>query len=283
MALIGKVLFPFGWRWCVAGAGVPYALLLIGRIFWKWESPRFLLTKGRISQAEAVLKTMATANGTYLPPGRLISLDSAPVQKRSFLSAYKEIWTSGQTLSVFTMGILFFGQTFGYYGLTNWLNRIIGMKRLDVGLIFLFVIIGVSETIGLIVYKYLIETRGRRLVMITGFVGSAASCCCMQLVETRTPFLLLFALAYFFIIGGWTGLYVTTPELFPTSVRAVSFTIAHCCGKLAGFLSPMIFEYMWDNEWSPMWIMLTIAGSFAVASVTAGLLLIETAGRRLKD
>jgi len=286
MAGLGYFVLPWSWRAFVLGTGAPSAVLFLIRLFWKWESPRFLLGQGRLDEATKVLRVMAKANGRPLPPGQLISLE--PVGKDSkkapWYSSYKSILDAGLTRKVATMSILFFGQTFGYYGLTNWLRKLMVAKGVtNLSTCSMFMIIGVAEIPGLLLSTLLIESKGRRLVFLVNFFGSAISSLLLVFVSGYYSFLAVYALLYFFIVGSWTALYVTTPELFPTTVRASAFTVSHCCGKVAGALSPIFFGSLWDLKVNPMVILLIISGSFGVAALTAAALLMETAGQRLQD
>lgn len=74
-ALMGLVIMSpaaldLGWRWLVAISSLPLGLLLL---LWPVlpESPRWLVSNGRLAEAEAVLQKSALANGVVLPPGRL--------------------------------------------------------------------------------------------------------------------------------------------------------------------------------------------------------------------
>jgi putative MFS transporter len=275
------------WRVFVFACGLPNIGLLVGRLFWKWESPRFLLTKGRLYEATMVLKDMAKFNDKALPPGQLISLESTVAvanEVRPWYSSYVDIWQSGLLLPVATISILFFGQTFGYYGLTIWMRRLIaakGIKNLSTPSMFL--VIGVAELPNLLLTKFLIEKSGRKAVLMVNFLGSSLSSIILIFANSRVPFLVASGLTYFFIVGSWTALYVLAPEMFPTQVRASAFGIAQCVGKLAGFLSPLFFAWLWDTHARPVTIVMIIAGCFVVAALTAAMLLIETSGKRLSD
>jgi len=285
-AAIGYVILPFSWRWFVFASGAPNALLLVARLFWKWESPRFLLGRGDLQGAMRVLEAMSRGNNRPLPPGQLISLDSVgqPQHGRPWYSSYTDIWRAGLALPVATMSLLFFGQTFGYYGLMNWIRKLMVSRGVtDLHPCLLFVIIGAAELPGLLLTTIMIETKGRRLVFLLNFFGSAVASLSLIFVQGRSSFLAVSGLTFFFVVGSWAGLYVTTPELFPTTVRASAFTVAHCSGKLAGFLSPMIFGALWDRQVKPVFILMIVAGSFVMAAITASGLLIETAGKRLQD
>lgn len=227
---------------------------------------------------------MAKQNSRPLPPGQLIALNSVRPVEKPWYATYTDIWSSGLTVPVLTMSTLFFGQTFGYYGLMNWIRKLMVVKGItNLHPCLFFVIIGVAEIPGLFLTTLMIERNGRKLVFLINFFGSAVSTLLLVFVQGQSSFLVVSSITFFFIVGSWTALYVTTPELFPTAVRASAFTIAQGTGKFAGFLSPMIFGYLWDKQVRPLWILLIVASSFMVAAFTAAGLLIETAGKRLQD
>lgn len=227
---------------------------------------------------------MARKNQRPLPPGQLISLTSLRPQQRPWYAPYSDIIGAGLLAPVLTMSMLFFGQTFGYYGLVNWIKKLMVARGItDLSPCMFFTIIGIAELPGLLLTTIMIEKKGRRLVFLMNFFGSAISALCLVFVQGRTSFIAVSGLTFFFIVGSWTALYVTTPELFPTTVRASAFTVAHSSGKLAGLLSPLIFGALWDRGVPPVWILIIIASSFVLAAMTAAGLLIETAGKRLED
>ncbi len=285
LAAAGYFVLPLSWRWFVFIAGLPNAILLICRLFWKWESPRFLIGQGKIKEASYILEQMAKANGKCLPPGQLIAPGPvASKEIRPWYASFVDIWMARLLAPVLTMSVLFFGQTFGYYGLMNWMRKLVIAKGItDLSLCFLYTCVGLAEIPGLLFTTALIKTKGRKLVFLTNFVGSAASSLLLVFVQGRTSFLIVSSMTYFFIVGSWTALYVTTPELFPTSIRASCFAIAHCSGKIAGALSPLFFGVLWDLQVNALWILLIIASSFVLAAITSAFLLVETSGRALQD
>jgi putative MFS transporter len=268
------------WRQFVFFCGLPYAFLFLGRLAWRWESPRFLLTRQKTSEALKVLGVMAKINGTSLPEGELAPI----VITKPTSNGVASIISSGMVIKTMTVSVLFFFQTFSYYGLTTWLRNfatIRGIKNLDP--IHAFLVIGLSELPGLALTTLLIEKAGRRVVLIMNFCGSALCSALLLFVETRGAFLAVSSASYFFIVGCWAAIYISTPELFPTTCRATAFAIAGAVGKLAGILSPHIFGYIWDNKLEPWIAVSTVSGGFLIAALTGIFLMVETSGRCLTD
>ncbi|THD22548.1 hypothetical protein D915_006723 [Fasciola hepatica] len=64
------ILPRFGWRWLVFASAVPLVLFLFLLKFLP-ESPRYLVTANRLSEAEHIVQNMFRVNGVRPPEGRL--------------------------------------------------------------------------------------------------------------------------------------------------------------------------------------------------------------------
>lgn len=244
---------------------------------WRYESPRLLLSKGKPQEAIKVLQKMASVNGKILPPIKCLS-----VNKPGFSTTSPDGFTTKTLTRLITVSLLFFGQTFGYYGLTIWFRSLAtlrGIERLSPTLTF--VAIGLAELPGLALTSYFIDRLGRKAVTFGNFCGSAISAALLLTVQTRSSFMLVSSLCYFFIVGSWASLYVSTPELFPTSIRTRAFAIAGGVGKLAGILSPMVFGRLLDSGADSTVLVMIISGSFAISALLAAGLSIETSNKSL--
>ena len=71
------VLPALGWRWLVALSSLPCALLVL--LIWMMpESPRYLVSQGRLDEAQRVLDRIAKTNGQPLPRGCLGTASTRP-------------------------------------------------------------------------------------------------------------------------------------------------------------------------------------------------------------
>lgn len=255
-------------------------MLFVGRLFWRWESPRFLLTRQRPKEAQQVLISMAIANGTSLPIG-----DLAPLHPDSTGDgALRSVWSARTLLPTLTVSALFFCQTFAYYGLTIWLRSFAAMRGIpNLDLIHAFLVIGLSELPGLALTTLLLERVGRRTTLMLNFVGAAACSALLLAVRSRAGFLAVFSASYFFIVGCWAAIYISTPEMLPTTCRSTSFAIAGAFGKAAGMISPLVIGRMLDAQMDPRLIVATVSGGFSLAAITGALLMVETRGKDLAD
>ena len=133
VALLSYILVPKaplgwdGWRWVVAiGA--------IGALF-VWflrraipESPRWLLTHGRLAEADAVTtrieaRVMADLGGAPLPP-----LASHHVEDLSARATFSQIWQPPYRRRTIMLMVFQFFQTFGFYGFAAWVPTLIAKQ-----------------------------------------------------------------------------------------------------------------------------------------------------------
>lgn len=145
-----KIVMPrLGWRWLIAFTTLPSILVLFFSTF-PPESPRFLCVKGRIHEAQNVLKKLEKWNRSKLPSGILVhdqiqddddeskqtpllsssSSDSTERRKKNTistnLSSVLTLFSSKLIRITIPLWIFFFGIIFLYYGIilmTSEFNR----------------------------------------------------------------------------------------------------------------------------------------------------------------
>lgn len=122
-----------GWRWLLAVSSIPSFLIVL---FYGLtpESPRFLCMKGRTTEAHHILENGALLNRKNLPDGILVSDDHmtelnddyasledahliSSTEKKPKNSSMVTIFSSKLTKTTLLLWILYFGNTFSYYGI----------------------------------------------------------------------------------------------------------------------------------------------------------------------
>lgn len=125
------------WRWLLALSAIPAFVLLIFIVFMP-ESPRYLCTKGRITDAHNILDKIAQFNQTSLPSGNLTSdgtndldeefstseetplLSSARKRttvRKSGFSSFLMLFSPRFFKTTILLWVLYFGNSFVYYGI----------------------------------------------------------------------------------------------------------------------------------------------------------------------
>ena len=238
------------WRWMFSSGAVPAVLFFIF-VFFVPESPRWLLSKGRIDQAKKVLAKISSSSD--------VDLQVKEIQSRSQSSV------KGKFSDLFQPGILFLvmlGITIAVFQQISGANAIFfyapiifekaGMNVKDQ--LFQQILIGSINLIFTLVAMQLVDRLGRKKLMVGGaflmalWLFLVGICYSFSLFKgyTLTIFVLAFIATYATTLAPVT--WVLISEIFPTRVRGLAISLATgmlwvACFALAyGF--PVLIEWL---------------------------------------
>jgi MFS transporter, putative metabolite:H+ symporter len=235
--LVGALVVPyFGWQWLfIIGALPAFAVFFMQRLL--PESPRWLATKGRYAEADAVVSMIERAVERTTGP---LPAAKPVVRTRERAASLSDLFGSeylGRTLTSWVIwGTCFFCN----FGLVVWLPSIYRtVFHLSVSDALVYTL--VTQTIGLIgclICALSIDLFHRRLWFAGAFAGAAVFFAWLGFVNPTSPLVVLAAssAAFFFISLISIGLYLYTPEIYPTRARAIGITSSACWGRIASFL-----------------------------------------------
>lgn len=233
-ALLGMILLePIGWRGLFMIGATPILFLLPIAFFKLPESPRWLLSRGRREEAEAI----SAKTGTPL-------LEEVVVQKAGATPAktgFGAVFSSQFRLGAILLGFMSFSGLLLTYGLNTWLPKI--MEGYGYGttysLAFLLVL-NSGAVIGGVVASKLADRRGPQFIVATTFVIAAITLVLMTF-QFPLPVLFMFiAVAGVGTLGTQVLIYGFTSNYFTTNARAAGVAWCSGFGRLGGIFGPLI-------------------------------------------
>ncbi len=282
-----------GWRWGLAIGALPALWAVYVRRNLP-ESVHFLESKGRIAEAEAIVRdfeasTPLRAAGTEAPAPEPVA--SAPTVDPA---AAAEPGRRGGRLALLfsaahrrrTIGLwgVWFLVNFAYYGAFIWLPTLLLDRGFEISQSFGYTLIMTAAQLpGYAVAAWLIEAWGRRATLVTFLAGSAGAAYLFALTAISAGpgaevwIVLAGCLLSFFALGAWGAVYAVGPEMYPTRIRGTGTGWAAGFGRIASIIAPL--SVVWVQDAGGSWkIVFTV---FAVAYLLAAgfaLLLSERRG-----
>ncbi|MDF7627329.1 MFS transporter [Lactobacillaceae bacterium L1_55_11] len=222
-ALAAALIIPrFGWNALFLVGLVPVVFAFLVRIHLK-DSEEFEAAKKQRQQAP---KTVT--------------------KKVPILAVFKTPALALQTLGLILMMMV---QTGGYYGLMNWLPKIIqkqlGLSISSSSLWMIATIVGMS--LGMYAFGSILDHFGPRWAFGIFLLVAAASVYLLLLAHNAWSLLLIMMMVGFFSNGMYGGYGVVVSRLYGVDIRVTANAVVSCFGKLLGGFLPAIIGLMMDK------------------------------------
>jgi MFS family permease len=240
-----------GWR-IAFGLG---ATLAVGVLFVRRtlpESPRWLLVRGRRSEADAITGEIErrVERGVREPlalPAGYIRID--PARATTGLRAVMLAMLARYPVRSFVALSLMIAQAFLYNAIffteALVLSTFFGVSSAVVGLYMIPFAIG--NLLGPLLLGRLFDTVGRkRMIFATyGLSGALLAITGVAFVNgllNATTITIAWSIVFFFASAGASSAYLTVSEIFPLESRAMAIAIVYCAGTLVGgAVAPTLF------------------------------------------
>ncbi len=217
--LIGHLqLGPLEWRYELGAAAIP-AALFFGALLFIPESPRWLLSRGRALQAQTVLARMGTEDSSEEVQRMLAATQrTGGGEHRLFTRHHRKV-----IFIAISIGVL--NQFSGINAILYYLNDIFTQAGFTAASANMqAVAIGAANLFFTVLAMLLIDSVGRRFLLLLGSLGTAV---CLLLIAVifatghHKGYLLWLLIAYiaFFAISQGTVVWVYLSEIFPPGIR----------------------------------------------------------------
>jgi putative MFS transporter len=227
---------PEAWRWMLASSAVPAALILALRLGTP-ESPRWLLSKGRVDEARRVVKE-------YIHPDA--DVDDL-VAEQGNETSYRKLFSRRLRRRTLFAGLFWFCQVVPYFAIFTFLPTV--LEGLGVtGEFSSEVLLNLFLFAGAIVGVVVMDLMARRTFVIGSFAFLAAVGAALGFFpQAPVPVILILFSLFAFVIAAAADLESVYPaEIFPTEVRASGTGIAAAISRIGAaigtFLLPTSVE-----------------------------------------
>jgi putative MFS transporter len=228
---------PNSWRWMLLTGTVPCLLVLPLRLGMP-ESPRWLIGRGRIEAAAAVVR-------------RTLGDDVAPPVQRappSYGGRWRQLFSVRWRRRTGVACAFFTCQVIPYFALGTFVSQVMSAMNVKSGYVGgLFY--NLALLIGAIAGLTVVDRVSRRAFLIGSFSATAASLFILS-VYPQLPsaaMTVLFALFAGVLSAASNLVYVYLPELFPTDLRASGIGLAIACSRTGSAFSTFLLPIMVES------------------------------------
>ena len=290
---IGAWIVPaWGWKSIFLLGGIPGVLIafLVARLP---ESPRWLISKGRFPEAEAIVQQIEASTIRRISSERTsrdpVQNSRLAVPVSAFSNAQRNRWLEvlssfyrRRTLIVWTLWACAF---FVANSLNNWMSVLYNtVYHLDLRQSLRYAsLTNVAQVAVLLLCAFCVDRIGRRNWTVVAFILGAGLLAILGLAGAKSiTSVVIFATLSYGIIGSTNAvLYLYTPEIYPTRMRAIGTGLGTSWLRIASAAGPALVGFMVEKR-GPGAVFLMFAG-ISVVGALAATRMIETRDRPLEE
>ena len=283
--MAGYFLVPiYGWKAMFIVGLIPSVLTIPLRWFMP-ESPRWLASKGRIAEANAVVKLLedsATKRGVVLQDPVVRPVDSKATARSDWRELFKSIYLK-RTLMIWGLWVCVYMIN---NGLVTWLPTLytqVFHLPLQTSLAYGWITSSVG-VIASIACALLIDKVGRKRWYSVAFLVATAPLMALAWISTASAIqVLIFATAAYAVLQTIAfSLYLYSAELYPTRLRAVGTGFGSAWLRAGSSIGPILVGTI-VADLGIQYVFAAFAAVALVGGLVTLLFAIETKGRVLEE
>jgi MFS transporter, putative metabolite:H+ symporter len=280
-AVLGAQLVPvYGWNVLFIIGTIP-GLLITYFVSRLPESPRWLIRRGRFAEAEAIIRDLEASTDKRNPVAPHALSPAAFAQKSRWSELFSPVYRH-RTLIVWVIWATAYGVT---NGLNNWMPTLYNtVYHLGLQSSLNFALLtNATQILVLLVCIFVIDRIGRKAWMTACFLIGGLLLAPLGLFGAGdvNRVIVFVTLSYGVMSTINTVLYLYTPEIYPTRMRAIGTAAGTCWLRLASAAGPTVVGLMMVSHGISS-VFLMFAG-VALLGAVAATQMIETRNRRLED
>lgn len=259
------------WRWLYVLLAVPAVLVVFIRRYMP-ESPRFLLSKGRLDEANAALTTLASGRLSRKNRGEvtpyLTEADIPAVVGRTV--PLRTLATAGSLRRTAAIGIASWMSFGAQITLLVLMPSILVAQGYSISDSLAFtMVMNFGSLLGACAAALLARVVGRRTTVVSAAVlGCGAAVAFASFAHGTTLILLLGGTFQLFALLLNTTLAAWSPEVYPTEVRALGTSIVNGIGNVSGAVMPLVAVPVFAG-WGMSGVFLMLASMYVVLAIAA--------------
>lgn len=273
--LLGVIAYSFrDWRIMQVAITIPSVFLLL-YVFFIPESPRWLVMKGRLDEAIAVLENAAMYNSISIAPIRAKIERYAAERGFEQSNALSLVTTPGIRRNFILVSVCWLSWGFCYFGLNEFIPVI-----QNASIFIVIILCGIAQIPGCLFAVWSTHALGRKLTLIISIILSIIPCLILVFSYIKLEWLKFFVglISMFGLMLQYSLLHIYTGELFPTVIRNAAIGLTIMISNMGAMVSPFILLLPNLEFYGP----LIFAGAQFVALVCA-VFIPETSHLKLPD